>query len=272
MDTFVGVALLLLTNDKDLGLLWHHPRGYRKRSLITVRWGWKFRLITWSPLILQDEDGGLVTGWHRWSPSFLITLLWYYPLWELRYLTRVSQKCKLWPNHTDKSWVGSLCLHFWTKVTGFQELKDCTWNSHIQPKNRRLNKPQKWFIINLQLSSSIKRSISGPNRKFQIIHPYWSRKESVVLYKVENRVWHKCIFQRTKPKVNIHLTGRCFQWFLDHNWFLITLKWERIPKYKVVQVLFSFIWKPLRSDSGNSVRLYFSGFQNDYRWWLQPWN
>ena len=25
-------------------------------------------------------------------------------------------------------------------------------------------------------------------------------------------------------------------------------------------------------DSGNSVRLYFSGLQNHYRWWLQPWN
>ena len=23
---------------------------------------------------------------------------------------------------------------------------------------------------------------------------------------------------------------------------------------------------------GNSVRLYFSGLQNHYRWWLQPWN
>jgi len=25
-------------------------------------------------------------------------------------------------------------------------------------------------------------------------------------------------------------------------------------------------------NSGNSVRLYFSGLQNHYRWWLQPWN
>ena len=25
-------------------------------------------------------------------------------------------------------------------------------------------------------------------------------------------------------------------------------------------------------DSGNSVRLYFSGLQNHCRWWLQPWN
>ena len=25
-------------------------------------------------------------------------------------------------------------------------------------------------------------------------------------------------------------------------------------------------------DSGNSVRLYFFGFQNLCRWWLQPWN
>ena len=25
-------------------------------------------------------------------------------------------------------------------------------------------------------------------------------------------------------------------------------------------------------DSGNNVRLYFSGLQNHYRWWLQPWN
>ena len=25
-------------------------------------------------------------------------------------------------------------------------------------------------------------------------------------------------------------------------------------------------------NSGNSVRLYFSGLQNYYRWWLQPWN
>ena len=24
-------------------------------------------------------------------------------------------------------------------------------------------------------------------------------------------------------------------------------------------------------NSGNSVRLYFSGHQNHYRWWLQPW-
>ena len=25
-------------------------------------------------------------------------------------------------------------------------------------------------------------------------------------------------------------------------------------------------------NSGNSVRLYFFGLQNHYRWWLQPWN
>ena len=25
-------------------------------------------------------------------------------------------------------------------------------------------------------------------------------------------------------------------------------------------------------NNGNSVRLYFGGLQNDYRWWLQPWN
>ena len=25
-------------------------------------------------------------------------------------------------------------------------------------------------------------------------------------------------------------------------------------------------------NSGNSVRLYFYGLQNHYRWWLQPWN
>ena len=25
-------------------------------------------------------------------------------------------------------------------------------------------------------------------------------------------------------------------------------------------------------NSGNSDRLYFLGFQNHYRWWLQPWN
>ena len=25
-------------------------------------------------------------------------------------------------------------------------------------------------------------------------------------------------------------------------------------------------------NSGNSVRLYFLGLQNHYRWWLQPWN
>ena len=25
-------------------------------------------------------------------------------------------------------------------------------------------------------------------------------------------------------------------------------------------------------NSGNSVRLYFSGLQNHFRWWLQPWN
>ena len=25
-------------------------------------------------------------------------------------------------------------------------------------------------------------------------------------------------------------------------------------------------------NRGNSVRLYFSGLQNHYRWWLQPWN
>ena len=27
-----------------------------------------------------------------------------------------------------------------------------------------------------------------------------------------------------------------------------------------------------RGNSGNSVRLYFSGFQYHCRWWLQPWN
>ena len=27
-----------------------------------------------------------------------------------------------------------------------------------------------------------------------------------------------------------------------------------------------------RGNSGNSVRLYFSGLQNHCRWWLQPWN
>ena len=26
------------------------------------------------------------------------------------------------------------------------------------------------------------------------------------------------------------------------------------------------------TNSGNSVRLYFWGLQNHYRWWLQPWN
>ena len=25
-------------------------------------------------------------------------------------------------------------------------------------------------------------------------------------------------------------------------------------------------------ESGNSIRLYFSGLQNHCRWWLQPWN
>ena len=25
-------------------------------------------------------------------------------------------------------------------------------------------------------------------------------------------------------------------------------------------------------ETGNSVRLYFGGLQNDCRWWLQPWN
>ena len=31
-------------------------------------------------------------------------------------------------------------------------------------------------------------------------------------------------------------------------------------------------WEIDGEDSGNRVRLYFSGLQNHCRWWLQPWN
>ena len=31
-------------------------------------------------------------------------------------------------------------------------------------------------------------------------------------------------------------------------------------------------WEIDGETSGNSVRLYFWGLQNHYRWWLQPWN
>ena len=31
-------------------------------------------------------------------------------------------------------------------------------------------------------------------------------------------------------------------------------------------------WEIDGKNSGNSVRLYFSGLQNHSRWWLQPWN
>ena len=31
-------------------------------------------------------------------------------------------------------------------------------------------------------------------------------------------------------------------------------------------------WEIDGENSGNSVRLYFSGLQNHSRWWLQPWN
>jgi len=31
-------------------------------------------------------------------------------------------------------------------------------------------------------------------------------------------------------------------------------------------------WEIDRWNSGNSVRLYYLGLQNHWRWWLQPWN
>ena len=31
-------------------------------------------------------------------------------------------------------------------------------------------------------------------------------------------------------------------------------------------------WQIDEATAGNSVRLYFFGLQNHWRWWLQPWN
>ena len=41
-----------------------------------------------------------------------------------------------------------------------------------------------------------------------------------------------------------------------------------IQKTKIMAYFMANRW----GDSGNSVRLYFSGLQNHCRWWLQPWN
>ena len=44
-----------------------------------------------------------------------------------------------------------------------------------------------------------------------------------------------------------------------------------IQKTKIMASGPTTSWE-IEGETGNSVRLYFSGLQNHYRWWLQPWN
>ena len=44
-----------------------------------------------------------------------------------------------------------------------------------------------------------------------------------------------------------------------------------IQKAKIVASDLITSWQ-IDGETGNSGRLYFSGLQNHYRWWLQPWN
>ena len=68
---------------------------------------------------------------------------------------------------------------------------------------------------------------------------------------------------------------------VKRNWKASWWKWKRRAKKLAYSSTFrkQRSWHPSHhfmgnrwGNSGNSVRLYFSGLQNHCRWWLQPWN
>ena len=57
-------------------------------------------------------------------------------------------------------------------------------------------------------------------------------------------------------------------WFCCKSWRFIL----KTMRSATQQPGFTARWNCGWGDSGNSVRLYFSGLQISWRWWLQPWN
>ena len=91
------------------------------------------------------------------------------------------------------------------------------------------------------------------------------------------------------PKASVHFQGRhhniCWIWAKIHLWQESRVASNLIPRFEeLIQWpsgtfhwshggIWSHHFMGYRwGNSGNSVRLYFSGLQNHCRWWLQPWN
>ena len=60
-------------------LLWYHPSVEETGCFIAAGYGWKSRLLMWSPLMLCSGDGELATTGQYEHPGSLLSLLWHHP-------------------------------------------------------------------------------------------------------------------------------------------------------------------------------------------------
>ena len=89
----------------------------------------------------------------------------------------------------------------------------------------------------------------------------------------------KSLLQHHSSKASILLHSAFFIVQLSHA-YMTTGKTIALTRWtfvgKVMPLLFNTLFRLVMGNrwgnSGNSVRLYFVGLQNQCRWWLQPWN
>lgn len=67
------------SSSPPVSLLWYHPSVEEKCCFIAAGYGWKPRLLMWSPLILCSGDGELGTTGQYEHPGSLLSLLWHHP-------------------------------------------------------------------------------------------------------------------------------------------------------------------------------------------------
>ena len=81
----------------------------------------------------------------------------------------------------------------------------------------------------------------------------------------------KSLLQHHSSKASILWCSAFFTVQLS-NPYMTTGKTIALTRRTFVGKVMSLLWGNRWGNSGNSVRLYFSGLQNHCRWWLQSWN
>ena len=164
----------------------------------------------------------------------------------------ITETC-LWDNMNVRSFNMKICKY----IMKFCKILSCSnnqitssfWSAILWSKHMDLRSFQRWNLFFDPLNLNLPLDLLSILAVLGFHYSEWAFSSCGLWALFPWGVWD--LSSSTRDRTLIPCIG---SWILN-NWSI-----REVP------------WLARWVNSGNSVRLYFSGLQNHCRWWLQPWN